>query len=245
MRLDQPPPTREYESLGRERAWEPATVERSSVAPEPVQPARHDAGRRYDPLSDPLPEPARHESPAYDGPLHDGPRHGGTGYGSTAYEPDRYEPSAWRDELDGDAGEGAASPLEWLADHSLLHPLDQPWTTPTAAVPASGPADRELPETGPVAAHGPRPVPFRRRHADEPADPAHATTTDQPAHRAGQRPPLPAYGTPPPQPDTAGHGRLSEILAEGGAPPAAGRRRRRYREDDETDDVLSRVLRGE
>jgi hypothetical protein len=49
----------------------------------------------------------------------------------------------------------------------------------------------------------------------------------------------------PPRPDTAGHTRLSEILAESAAPQAGGRRRRRYRDDGETDDVLSRVLRGE
>jgi hypothetical protein len=57
-------------------------------------------------------------------------------------------------------------------------------------------------------------------------------------------PPVPPVtARPAPRPDTAGHTRLSEILAESAAPPA-GRRRRRYREDDEPDEVLSRVLRG-
>ena len=49
----------------------------------------------------------------------------------------------------------------------------------------------------------------------------------------------------PVEPQGSGTGRLREILAETPATPDGGRRRRRYRDDDETDDVLSRVLRGE
>jgi hypothetical protein len=60
-------------------------------------------------------------------------------------------------------------------------------------------------------------------------------------------PPFPSYadvgGRPQPDPESDGHTRLAEILAErGGTPPSGSRRRRRYREDDEPDDVLARVL---
>ena len=263
VRLDQAPATREYEPLARERTWEPATVEWSAAAADPVADDRRadlyedrygssSDQRGWDPLSDPLPEGYADGRAA--------PRHGGAGYGATRYDDTRYddtrhEPSAWRDELQ-DEPAAPTPPLEWLADHALLDPLDQPWTTPTRAAPVAGatappPEPAELPasDTGPVDAQSARPVPFRRRRADEaggpPTDPGHAATTEHPAHRAGVRPPLPSYGaTAPPQPDTAGHTQLSEII--GGATPAAGgRRRRRYREDDDADDVLSRVLRGE
>jgi hypothetical protein len=176
------------------------------------------------------------------------------------YEDDRSDPHAWRAELDRPPADAAApTPLEWLADHALLDPLDQPWTTPTRAVPVAGSPrpgeEADAAATGPVGAQRPRPVPYRRRRDDEagvPAtDPAGAATTEHPAHRAGARPVAPAAAPPvppvtarpAPRPDTAGHTRLSEILAESAAPPA-GRRRRRYREDDEPDEVLSRVLRG-
>jgi hypothetical protein len=204
--------------------------------------------RGWDPLSDPLPEGYADGRAA--------PRHGGAGYGATRYDDTRYEPAAWRAELQEEPA-APTPPLEWLADHALLDPLDQPWTTPTRAVPVAGatapppePAEPPASDTGPVDAQSARPVPFRRRPADEagspPTDPGYAATTEHPAHRAGVRPPLPAYGAPapPPQPDTAGHTRLSEIIG-GATPPAGGRRRRRYREDDDADDVLSRVLRGE
>ena len=58
--LDQAPPTRGYEVLGHERTWEPATVERSAAAVEPVTDDRYELSygdrRSWDPLSDPLPD---------------------------------------------------------------------------------------------------------------------------------------------------------------------------------------------
>jgi hypothetical protein len=113
-----------------------------------------------------------------------------------------------------------------------------------------------------------RPVPYRRRRTDEPdgldggppTDPAEAITTLRPLPSPPPRPlasppPRPLASPPPPPypqqdrfppadpaPETDGHARLAEILAESGARPPSGRRRRRYREDGEPDDVLARVL---
>jgi hypothetical protein len=269
VRLDQAPATRAYEAVGRERAWEPATVERSAATPQPARTddrpgeGGHDHGyegydggygdrRGWDPLSDPLPDgwaddaarfDDRHEPPRHGAGRHDAPGHDVPGYEAPRYEAPRYEAPRYDDDRQDHDRHG---PHAWR---------DEPASgSPAGATRA--PVGTELPATGPLGAPAgadtaDRPVPHRRRRADDagdpPADPAHAPTAEHPAHRADRRPPLPPYGTAaPPQPDTAGHSRLSEILAESGSAPAAGgRRRRRYRDDDETDDVLSRVLRGE
>ncbi|MEI4273509.1 DUF6779 domain-containing protein [Klenkia sp. LSe6-5] len=69
---------------------------------------------------------------------------------------------------------------------------------------------------------------------------------DRPHRRRAPEEPPPPPAEPLHEPDvfeTAGHQRLTEILAESGA-AVGGRRRRRYRDDDEDegDDVLARVL---
>jgi hypothetical protein len=91
-----------------------------------------------------------------------------------------------------------------------------------------------------------RPVPYRRRHTDESApwtDRGEAVTTERPLSAPGSSYPRIDHPAAPSAPETDGHARLSEILAESGAPPSGGRRRRRYREEGEPDDVLARVLR--
>jgi hypothetical protein len=97
---------------------------------------------------------------------------------------------------------------------------------------------------GPVTPQRPRPVPHRRRRADEaggpPTDPGQAATAEHPAVRVG-RPPLPPLpAATPAQPDTAGRSRLSDILGERSGPGTGSRPRHRHRAEDGTDDVLSR-----
>ena len=157
------------------------------------------------------------------------------------------------------------TPLEWLADRSLLD-LGEPTaeqSRPDATRDDGGrharTADRSLMEPA-------RPVPYRRRHTDDDAGPATdltaAVTAERPSPPAARlsspaaRPPLPpirplgGHEAPlpptPAGPESPGHARLTEILAErGDAPPSGGRRRRRYRDEDEPDDVLARVLRDD
>jgi uncharacterized protein DUF6779 len=163
---------------------------------------------------------------------------------------------------------GAAStpvpptPLEWLADRSLVerddlgaaprarHSLDLP--------PAGETGERRGRMPGDVLA----PIPPRRRRTDEPLDgrteerPQAPATNVEIARPSPTRRPSPHPRTAPqpvtPAPavgedtESAGHQRLAEILAENGAAsPPGGRRRRRYRDDagDPGDDVLARVLR--
>ncbi|MCO7219932.1 hypothetical protein, partial [Klenkia sp. PcliD-1-E] len=72
-----------------------------------------------------------------------------------------------------------------------------------------------------------------------------ADAAQRPHRRAAPEEPPPPPAEPEHEPDvfeTAGHQRLTQILAESGA-TLGGRRRRRYREeDDDGDDVLARVL---
>jgi hypothetical protein len=122
------------------------------------------------------------------------------------------------------------SPLEWLAARSMLDPAPAP---------------------APVSAR-PDVPPRRRRNDEEPDDPAQAATTQRPAvaplvrvdDRGGYR--VAVREEPADPPTSPGQEkRLADILAENGVSPATGgRRRRRYRDEDESDDVLSRVLRG-
>lgn len=153
------------------------------------------------------------------------------------------------------APELGRTPLDWLADRSLLDP-----PAPTRAQPAQPPR---------MAADPRRPVPYRRRRTDDEAaatsagpaplaDPAGAPTTERPAVPPAAAPyGAAAYARDVPQrpeeraaepagaPEPPGHARLTEILAESGTtPPPGGRRRRRYRAEDEPDDVLARVLGG-
>ena len=110
------------------------------------------------------------------------------------------------------------------------------------AVPARIPspaAPREPVEaTGPAPARQPAPAPATRLWgAPEPGAAPH--------RRRAPEEPVPAPADPEHERDvyeTAGHQRLTEILAESGS--TAGGRRRRYREDDDPgeDDVLARVL---
>lgn len=144
--------------------------------------------------------------------------------------------------------EPARSPLEWLADRSLLDP-EEVQAARHARHSAADPQTAGRPEpaepsavTDEVPA---RPVPYRRRRTDDEltgprTDPAEAITAER--RTPSPTPPLPSY-TARTEPETDGHARLAAILAESGATPPAGRRRHRYREDDEPDDVLSRVLR--
>jgi hypothetical protein len=148
------------------------------------------------------------------------------------------------------APEPAPSPVEWLADRSLLDPADLGPAARSRHA-AAEPALYDEPDRydEPRAAQPPlRQVPYRRRRTDDTdelgrADPVDDLTAERPIVPP-DRPPLPSYGQPAPEPapQTDGHARLAEILAENGARPS-GRRQHRYREDDEPDDVLSRVLR--
>jgi hypothetical protein len=122
--------------------------------------------------------------------------------------------------------EPARSPLQWLADRSLLDPEE----VQAARHARHAAANPQLSAAVPAAAapeDPAQPIPYRRRRTDAPPGPT-----------------LPPYADrPDPAPVTDGHARLAEILAENGGTAPSGRRRRRYREDDEPDDVLSRVLR--
>jgi hypothetical protein len=153
------------------------------------------------------------------------------------------------------------TPLEWLADRSLVEP----------EAPGSRRSRHAADELDDVPAHqfsgAPAadvlpPLPPRRRRTDDPVDdrttehPVAPATSYEPIVRPSPTPRLPPMPTPPAgpptaavpvvpdeEPQTAGHERLEQILADsGGQPPSGGRRRRRYREDDEPDDVLARVL---
>ncbi len=119
----------------------------------------------------------------------------------------------------------------------------------------------------PVVVQVPAPVPAPPVEPTPPAEPAAARRAARRAGRGARRPscgphpgrrpvahhrrapeePAPAPADPEHEPDvyeTAGHQRLTEILAESGSTAGGGRRRRRYREDDDPgeDDVLARVL---
>ncbi|MGY1600825.1 DUF6779 domain-containing protein [Geodermatophilus sp. SYSU D00815] len=147
------------------------------------------------------------------------------------------------------------TPLEWLADRSLVEPadLERPRRSRHSAEPDDAPVAHER---SAAANDVLPPVPPRRRRTDEPVDdrtterPAAPATSYEPIVRPSPSPrPRPAPGpAPAPAPvaddgDSAGHQRLAEILADNGVQPApGGRRRRRYRDDDEPDDVLARVL---
>jgi hypothetical protein len=150
--------------------------------------------------------------------------------------------------------EPARTPLEWLADRSMVDPdglrgsgPDRPSRHAAAEPSLAGfpPAPPAPPGTDDLSAPV-RPVPYRRRRTDDEGeprtDPAEALTTERPVF---PQPPVPDPG-PRTRPGTSGEGfvRVSDLVAETGAalPPPAGRRRRRYRDDDEPDDVLSRVL---
>jgi hypothetical protein len=136
----------------------------------------------------------------------------------------------------------APSPLEWLADRSLLDPAELPpgaRSRHAAAEPglfdAPPPAPPAVAPEPPAAEPPVRPVPYRRRRTDDTdelgrPDPGDIVTAERP------------LVAPDPAPQTDGHARLAEILAESGVRPS-GRRQHRYREDDGPDDVLARVLR--
>jgi hypothetical protein len=159
----------------------------------------------------------------------------------------------------------APTPLEWLADRSLIEPTDlaaphRSRHSTEQARPAAAPAPpRPVRLPGDVLA----PLPPRRRRGDEPVDGRTEERPVAPATNVELARPSPAPRPSPfprtaPQPsaraeavpadgdgtDTAGHERLAQILAESGAqPPPGGRRRRRYRdEEQDADDVLARVL---
>lgn len=149
--------------------------------------------------------------------------------------------------------EPARTPLEWLADRSMVDVDDlgefgaERRSRHSAAEPALAgfpPAPPGAPATDDLSAAA-RPVPYRRRRSDETVegprtDPAEALTAQRPA--VSVAPPDPEPRT---RPGTAGDGfvRVSDLVAETATPPpSGGRRRRRYRDDDEPDDVLARVL---
>ena len=157
---------------------------------------------------------------------------------------------------------GASAPLaidgqlhDWVdPDDDAVAPLSTPPPPPVTARPAvTDPPTAEQPRVvlprvavPPVPEVAPRPEP-------EPAAPATAlweTARDDDArhHRRAPEEPPPAPAPPLHEPDayeTAGHQRLTEILAESGS-TLGGRRRRRYRDEDDEgdggDDVLARVL---
>ena len=145
----------------------------------------------------------------------------------------------------------ARTPLEWLADRSLLGPDEVTAARPSrhsAADPlAAGRPEPPAPTAAATEENPVRPVPYRRRRSDDSdagpsTDPAEAITAERRA--PAPTPPFPSYAPRPEvAPETDGHARLAELLAENGSEPPSGRRRHRYREDDEPDDVLSRVLR--
>jgi hypothetical protein len=144
------------------------------------------------------------------------------------------------------------SPLEWLADRALFEPADLAprHSRHAAGEPDDVPAAHE--RSGAVPGSLLPPVPPRRRRTDNAFDdrttehPATPPTSYEPVVRPSPRPsPTPRTVARPvvQEPQTAGHERLEQILADTGAqPPGGGRRRRRYREDGEPDDVLARVL---
>jgi hypothetical protein len=124
---------------------------------------------------------------------------------------------------------------------------------PQVAVPPV-PGSAARPEPAPEARPEPAPAPEPRPEpAPQPAPAAPSTALwETPAgtdgghrhHRRAPEEPPPAPAEPLHEPDvyeTAGHQRLTEILAESGG-AVGGRRRRRHREDDDGDDVLARVL---
>ena len=140
------------------------------------------------------------------------------------------------------------TPLDWLAERSLIDPADLP---PTRSLDTAG-AERHpevAPSTADVDAIGverPKPQPFPRH--DLGYEPADARRPEPAAYRppVPDRPPAPPAPQPPrstnPETET-GPVWVSDILAaNGGAPRAGGRRRRRYRDEGTEDDVLSRVL---
>jgi hypothetical protein len=159
------------------------------------------------------------------------------------------------------------SPVEWLADRSMVDPPetqregsgdDEP--VRLIAYPPKSPiewlADRSLvDEDAPAPAPAPEPEPQRLRQVAPPPPAAR-----QSRHRVGlddeQTPAAPrrhrrAAGPDDrdddlagrAEPQDAGHARLAEILAESGAGTRIGGRRRRHGdEDDSADDVLARVL---
>jgi hypothetical protein len=150
------------------------------------------------------------------------------------------------------------TPLEWLADRALVEPDDLAprQSRHAAGEPDDVPAAHE--RSGAMPGNLLPPVPPRRRRGDEAFDdrtaerPASPPTSYEPIVRPSPAPSPTWRPSPTPrtvaqpvvqEPQTAGHERLEQILADTGAQPAtSGRRRRRYREDDEPDDVLARVL---
>jgi hypothetical protein len=144
------------------------------------------------------------------------------------------------------------TPLEWLADRSLVEPADlEPSRSRHAAESGHVPAPHE--RSGAPAGDLLPAVPPRRRRTDEPFDdrtaerPVTPVTSSEPVVRPTPfpRPTLPPTRAVPvaDEEDSAGHQRLTEILADNGVqPPSGGRRRRRYRDEDDPDDVLARVL---
>ncbi len=136
---------------------------------------------------------------------------------------------------------------------------EQPRVVLPPAAPPAPPAPRPDPVAGPAVPTRPEPVAGPPSSLwDTPADPAPADAApagpapadavpaapERPHRRAAPEEPPPPPAQPEHEPDvfeTAGHQRLTEILAESGA-TLGGRRRRRHREDDDGDDVLARVL---
>jgi len=138
---------------------------------------------------------------------------------------------------------------------------DRVATGPTAArhgtaeqvrvvLPPAGPPAPPAPRPDPVPDAEPRPEPVDGPPSGlwstpAPADAPEGNEPARPHRRAAPEEPPPPPAQPEHEPDvfeTAGHQRLTEILAESGA-TLGGRRRRRYREeDDDGDDVLTRVL---
>jgi hypothetical protein len=167
---------------------------------------------------------------------------------------------------------GASAPLaidgqlpDWVepAVDDAVAPLSAPPPPPSAARPVVGdPPTAEQPRVVLPQVAVP-PVPEAAPRADQRAEPepeprpvAPATALWETArdedtrhHRRAPEEPPPAPAPPLHEPDvfeTAGHQRLTEILAESGS-TLGGRRRRRHREDgdgegDGGDDVLARIL---
>ncbi|SFC92765.1 hypothetical protein SAMN05661030_1974 [Klenkia taihuensis] len=199
----------------------------------------------------PVPAPAvRADEPGPPGPLPVGP---------PPVEPPSVEPPSVEPPVQ-------APPAAGPSRHASPGRDDRVATGPTAARHSTAEQVRVvLPPAGPPAPPAPRPDPVPRAQAvpevpprpvpvagppsglwDTPTDSAPTGTEPaRPHRRAAPEEPPPAPAQPEHEPDvfeTAGHQRLTEILAESGT-TLGGRRRRRYREDDgDGDDVLARVL---
>ncbi|SDF57834.1 hypothetical protein SAMN05660324_0532 [Klenkia brasiliensis] len=111
--------------------------------------------------------------------------------------------------------------------------------------PAAPPAPRQDRPPAPGAAPAPVAGPPGSLW-DVPAEtPPAGQVGERPHRRAAPEEPPPPPAQPEHEPDvyeTAGHQRLTEILAESGATLGGRRRRRRREDDDGDDDVLARVL---